>query len=139
MDSIVWAGEHSFILMNGKFCERVELGGKRILVQWRLKKVNLGKSGALGANTQSGNITEMNLAGMGMYGAGESGSVDNFKYTNTNIYLVPTENGIKRVSTLKQLYKAYPAKTEAAKAYAKNLDLSQYSDFMKLIAFCLDD
>ena len=120
VDSIVWAGEHSFVLMNGKFCER-------------------GKSGALGANTQSGNVVEMNLSGMGMYGAGETGSVENFKYTNTNIYFIPTGNGIKRISSLKQLYKAFPAKAEAAKEFAKSLDLTQYQDFMKLIAFCLED
>lgn len=139
VDSIVWAGEHSFVLMNGKFCERVKLSGKSVLVQWRLKKVSIGKSGALGANTQSGNVVEMNLSGMGMYGAGETGSVENFKYTNTNIYFVPTGNGIKRISSLKQLYKAFPAKAEAAKAFAKSLDLTQYQDFMKLIAFCLED
>ena len=139
IDSIVWAGEHSFVLMNGKFCERVQLSDKPVLVQWRLKKVSIGKSGALGANTQSGNITEMNLSGMGMYSAGETGSVENFKYTNTNVYFVPTENGVKRVSSLKQLYKAFPAKADAAKDYAKKLDLTQYQDFMKLIAFCLED
>ena len=139
IDSIVWAGEHSFVLMNGKFCERVKLSGKPVLVQWRLKKVSIGKSGALGANTQSGNVVEMNLSGMGMYGAGETGSVENFKYTNTNIYFIPTDNGIKRISSLKQLYKAFPAKAEAAKAFAKSLDLTQYQDFMKLIAFCLED
>ena len=126
-------------LMNGKFCERVKLSGKSVLVQWRLKKVSIGKSGALGAITQSGNVVEMNLSGMGMYGAGETGSVENFKYTNTNIYFIPTGNGIKRISSLKQLYKAFPAKAEAAKAFAKSLDLTQYQDFMKLIAFCLED
>ena len=139
VDSIVWAGEHSFVLMNGRFCERVKLANKSVLVQWRLKKVSIGKSGALGANTQSGNITEMNLSGMGMYGAGETESIENFKYSNINVYFVPTENGIKRVSSLKQLYKAFPAKADAAKDYAKKLDLTQYQDFMKLIAFCLED
>lgn len=141
VDSIVWAGEHSFILTNGRFCERIKLGGKPVLVQWSLKKVSLGKSGALGANTQSNNVTEMNLSGMGMYGAGETGSVENFKYTNSNVYFVPTPNGIKRISSLGQLYKAFPAKAEDAKLFVKTkkLDLKQHEDFMKLIAFCLED
>lgn len=139
IDSIVWAGEHSFILTNGRFCERLKMANKPVLVQWRLKKVSIGKSGALGANSQSGNISEMNLSGMGMYGAGETGSIENFRYTNTNVYFIPTENGIMRVSSLKQLYKAFPAKEEAAKNYSKKLDLTQYQDFMKLIAFCLED
>lgn len=139
VDSIVWAGEHSFVLMNGKFCEQVKLGGKPVLVQWRLKKVSLGKSGALGANTQSGNITEMNLSGMGMYGAGETGSVENFKYTNTNSYFVPTPGGVKKVNTLKHLYKYFPEKADAIKARSRNLELSRHEDFMELLAFCLQE
>ena len=139
VDSIVWAGEHSFVLMDGKFCERMRLGGKPVLVQWRLKKVSIGKSGALGYNTQSNNVTEMNLAGMGMYGAGETGSVENFKFTNGNVYYVPTEKGVRRVSSLKQLYKAFPEKADAAKAYIRDrsLDLTRHEDFMELLAFCL--
>lgn len=141
VDSIVWAGEHSFVLMNGKFCEKVKLSGKQILVQWHLKKVSIGKNGALGANTQSNNVTEMNLAGMGMYGAGETKSVENYKYTNTNTYFVPAEGGYKRISSLKQLYKAFPAKEEAAKEFVKEkgLELTRYEDFMALLAFCLED
>ena len=141
VDSIVWAGEHSFVLMNGKFCEKVKLSGKQILVQWHLKKVSIGKNGALGFNTQSNNVTEMNLAGMGMYGAGPTGSVENFKYTNTNVYFVPAPGGYKRISSLKQLYKAFPDKEEAAKEFVKEkkLELTRYEDFMALLAFCLED
>ena len=141
VDSIVWAGEHSFVLMNGKFCEKMKLGGKPVLVQWKLKKVSIGKAGALGANTQSNNVTEMNLAGMGMYGAGDTGSVENFKYTNTNVYYIPTQDGVKRISSSKQLYKAFPEKAERAKAYVREhgLELTRYQDFMKVIGFCLED
>lgn len=141
VDSIVWKGEHSFLLQNGRFCEKVKLGGKPVRIQWRLKKVSLGKSGALGANSQSGNITEMNLAGLGMYGAGETGSIENFKLANSNVYFVPTAKGEQRISSLKQLYKAFPEKTEAAKAYVreKDLDLTRYEDFMDLLSFCLED
>jgi len=141
VDSIVWAGEHSFVLRNGKFCEKVKLGGKEVLVQWRLKKVSIGKDGALGMNTQSNNVTEMNLSGMGMYSAGETGSVENFKYTNTNTYYIPMEGGYKKVSSLKHLYKCFPEKSEAAKQYVrdKNLELTHHADFMRLLAFCLED
>ena len=141
IDSIVWAGKHSFVLMNGKFCEKIKLSGKPVLVQWKLKKVSIGKSGALGANTQSGNITEMNLAGMGMYGAGATGSVENYKYTNTNVYFVHTESGTKRIASMKNLYKCFPEKAEAAKIFAKNtnLVLSDHEDFMQLLAYCLRD
>ena len=141
VDSIVWKGAHSFVLRAGHFCEKMKLGGKPVLVQWRLKKVSIGKNGALGANTQSGNISEMNLAGMGMYGAGQTGSVENFKLTNTNVYIVPVAKGQQRIGSLKQLYKAFPGKAEAAKAYVreKDLDLTRYEDFMELLAFCLED
>lgn len=141
IDSIVWAGKHSFVLMNGKFCEKIKLSGKPVLVQWKLKKVSIGKSGALGANTQSGNITEMNLAGMGMYGAGPTGSVENFKYTNSNVYYVPTPDGIKRISSSKHLYKYFPQKADAIKQFIKrnSLELTNHEDFMKVIAFCLED
>ena len=141
VDSIVWKGAHSFVLRAGHFCEKMKLGGKPVLVQWRLKKVSIGKNGALGANPQSGNISEMNLAGMGMYGAGQTGSVENFKLTNTNVYIVPVAKGQQRISSLKQLYKAFPGKAEAAKAYAreKDLDLTRYEDFMEFLAFCLED
>lgn len=141
VDSIVWAGEHSFVLMKGKFCEKVKLSGKPVLIQWRIKKVSIGKSGALGANTQSNNVTEMNLSGMGMYGAGQTGSVENFKYSNTNVYFVPTAGGTKRIASVNQLYKAFPAKAESAKHFVKEqkLELTQYEDFIKLIAFCMED
>lgn len=141
MDSIVWAGEHCFVLMNGKFCEKIKLSGKPVLVQWRLKKVSIGKTGALGANTQSGNITEMNLSGMGMYGAGPTSSVENFKYTNSNVYYVPTADGIKRISSSKHLYKCFPQKADAIKQFIKrnSLELTNHEDFMKVIAFCLED
>ncbi len=141
VDSIVWAGEHSFVLMNGRFCEKIKLSGKPVLVQWKLKKVNIGKSGALGSTTQTGNIIEMNLSGMGMYGAGATGSVENFKYTNNNVYYVPTPAGTKRIASSKNLYKAFPEKAEAAKIFAKNrgLELSKHEDFMELIAYCLRD
>ena len=141
VDSIVWAGEHSFVLRNGKFCEKVKLGGKEVLVQWRLKKGSIGKDGALGMNTQSNNVTEMNLAGMGMYSAGETGSVENYKFTNTNTYYIPMEGGYKKVSSLKHLYKCFPEKSEAAKQYVRdnNLELTHHADFMRLVAFCLGD
>ncbi|MBQ7708376.1 MAG: hypothetical protein IJT74_00445 [Bacteroidales bacterium] len=141
VDSIVWAGEHSFVLRSGKFCEKVKLGGKEVLVQWRLKKVSIGKDGALGMNTQSNNVTEMNLAGMGMYGAGETGSVENFKYTNSNTYFIPTAGGYKKVTSLKHLYKCFPEKEDVAKQYVRdnNLELTSYMDFMRLIGFCLED
>lgn len=141
MDSIVWAGEHSFVLMNGKFCEKIKLSGKPVLVQWRLKKVSIGKTGALGANTQSGNVTEMNLSGMGMYGAGPTRTVENFKYTNSNVYYVPTPDGIKRISSSKHLYKYFPQKADAIKQFIKrnSLELTNHEDFMKVIAFCLED
>lgn len=141
IDSIVWAGKHSFVLMNGKFCEKIKLSGKPVLVQWKLKKVSIGKTGALGANTQSGNVTEMNLSGMGMYGAGPTGSVENFKYTNSNVYYVPTPDGIKRISSSKHLYKYFPQKADAIKQFIKrnSLELTNHEDFMKVIAFCLED
>ena len=141
IDSIVWAGDHSFILLNGKFCEKVSLGGKPVLVQWRLKKVSLGKTGALGSVTQSGNVSEMNLSGMGLYGAGPTGSVENYRYTNTNVYFVPTADGVKRVSSLKHLYKYFPDKAEPARQFIRDkaLELTRHEDFMRLIAFCLED
>ena len=140
VDSIVWAGEHSFILRDGKFCEKVKLGGKEVLVQWRLKKVSIGKDGALGMNTQSNNVTEMNLAGMGMYGAGETGSVENFKFTNSNTYFIPVSGGYKKVTSLKHLYKCFPETVEAAKQFVRenNLELTNHQDFMRLISFCLE-
>lgn len=141
VDSIVWAGEHSFVLRDGKFCEKVNLGGKTVLVQWRLKKVSIGKNGALGYNTQSNNVTEMNLAGLGMYGAGETKSVENFKFTNNNTYYIPIGDGYKKVASLRQLYKIFPDKEDAAQAFVKEngLELTQYMDFMRLISFCLED
>lgn len=141
IDSIVWAGEHSFVLLGGKFCEKLQLGGKPVLVHWRLKKISIGKSGALGANTQGGNVTEMNLSGLGMYGAGSTGSVENFKYVNTNEYFIPVDGGVKKITSLKHLYKFFPAKAGAARQFMKDegLEPTRFEDFMKLIAFCLQD
>lgn len=141
VDSIVWAGEHSFVLKDGKFCEKLVLGGKPVLVQWRLKKVSVGKNGALGMNTQSNNVTEMNLSGMGIYGAGDTGSVENFKYANNNVYFVPTSDGLKRISSSKHLFKFFPSKSEATREYIRQhkLELTRHEDFMTALAFCLQD
>lgn len=102
IDSVVWASKLCFVPYGNGFLEKVKLKHGPAFIHWKIKSVNIGARGALGAITQAKVNRVFSAKGTPDY------SADIYKQKNANDYYLLVEGKFKRVTTLKQLKKLFP-------------------------------
>ena len=124
--------DRKFMIKDGLFCEIKTNDDFQVLVNWRIKKVNVGSKGALGATTQAkvevvqsfefSPATPFPVADWHRYSMDEDGSyssVEVWQRKNDNTYFFTLDGKEYKVKRLKDLYKAFPDKAPALKEYVK--------------------
>ncbi len=124
LDSIKVSG-HTFVPKQGLLCERLSLQKDTVFVNWKFKKVNMGSVGAMGIATQNNVQTLWNnpdsdvAASDGHYSATGALSPEIWQSRSENTYFFSVDGVEYQVRRLKDLYKAFPARSAALKAYVK--------------------
>lgn len=125
MESLVLGGR-TFVMKEGMLCERLAWEADTVYVNWKLKKVNTGSVGALGAATQNKvDVLWTNLdAGTPVDGEGRYYQMGEhvteiWERKADNTYFFSVDGQEYKVRRLKDLYKAFPDQAPALKAYAK--------------------
>lgn len=140
IDSIVWSRMRSFIPYGNGFMEQVQLDNGKAFIHWRIKNVNVGSKGALGAVTQS-KVETINIRSMGVFSAEDpkSNSADVYQQKNANEYYIPIGTELEKITTLKHLYKLYPAHKDAIKKYVneKKIKMNEPLSVLQLLDFCM--
>lgn len=140
IDSIVWPGKRSFIPYENKFMEIVNIENGKVYIHWRINNVNIGSKGALGMVTQA-KVESINIRSMGVFSAESNriNTADIYKQKNANEYYIPIEGKLKKVNSLKHIYKLYPKHKEEIKEYAKteNIKMNEPLSVLQLLNFCL--
>lgn len=140
IDSISWAGKRCFITHGKKYLEKINLDNGTCYIAWRIKNVNIGSTGALGATTQ-GKVESISIRSMGVFNGedAKSHSGDVFQQKNANEYYVPANGKMNKVIHLKHLYKLYPAHKDAIKEYAdkEKIKMNEPLSVLQLLNFCM--
>ena len=131
IDSIRVEGK-KFVMKDGLISEELAWPGDTVYVNWKFKNVNKGSKGALGATTQAkvevvqsfefSPATPFPVADWHRYSMDEDGapgSVEVWQRKNDNTYFFTLDGTEYKVKRLKDLYKAFPDKAPALKAYVK--------------------
>ena len=121
-----------FVMKDGLLCEQMAWTADTVYVNWKFKNVNKGSKGALGATTQAKvevlhsfeftPATPFPVSDWHLYsqdGDGAPGSVEVWQRKNDNTYFFSLDGVQYKVKRLKDLYKAFPDKAPALKAYVK--------------------
>ena len=121
-----------FVMKDGLLCEQMAWTADTVYVNWKFKNVNKGSKGALGATTQAKvevlhsfeftPATPFPVSDWHLYsqdGDGAPGSVEVWQRKNDNTYFFSFDGAEYKVKRLKDLYKAFPDKAPALKAYVK--------------------
>ena len=124
--------DRRFIMRDGLFCEVKDNDNIQILVNWRVKKVNVGSKGALGATTQAKVEALRSYEFDTAYTVTDwrkpteqsAHALEVWRQKNENTYFVNMGDGDHKIKYLKDLYKAYPAQAKELKVYAKANDLT---------------
>ena len=141
IDSIVWAEKRTFISYGQGFLEQVKLENGTAFIRWRIKKVNVGSKGAMGAVTH-GKVETINLRDMGVMSATEgptSHSDDVYKEKNANEYFLSIDGKLKKITAKKHVYKLFPKHEEAIKEYAdkENINMEAPLSVLQLLNYCM--
>ena len=140
IDSIVWAGKRTFISHGNGFLEQVKMDNGTAFIRWRIKNVNVGSRGAFGTVTQ-GKVESISIRSMGVFSAGDadSNSADVFQQKNSNEYYLPLDGKMNKVTTLKHLYKLYPAHKDAIKDYvdSEHIKMEEPLSVLQLLNYCM--
>ncbi len=131
IDSIRVEGK-KFVMKEDLISEELAWPGDTVYVNWKLKNVNKGSKGALGATTQAkvevvqsfefSPATPFPVADWHRYSMDEDGapgSVEVWQRKNDNTYFFTLDGTEYKVKRLKDLYKAFPDKAPALKEYVK--------------------
>ena len=121
-----------FVMKDGLLCEQMAWTSDTVYVNWKFKNVNKGSKGALGATTQAKvevlhsfeftPATPFPVTDWHLYstdGDGAPGSVEVWQRKNDNTYFFTLDGTQYKAKRLKDLYKAFPDKADALKAYVK--------------------
>ena len=119
--------DRRFIIRDGLFCEVKSNEDIQVLVNWRVKKVNVGSKGALGATTQAKVEalrtyefdTAYTVTDWRKPTEQSAHALEVWKQKSENTYFINMGDSEHKVKYLKDLYKAYPAQAKQLKAYAK--------------------
>lgn len=140
IDSIVWAGKRTFVSYGNGFLEQVKMDNGTAFIRWRIKNVNVGSRGAFGTVTQ-GKVESISIRSMGVFSAGDadSNSADVFQQKNTNEYFLPLNGKLNKITTLKHLYKFYPAHKDAIKGYvdSEHIKMEEPLLVLQLLNYCM--
>lgn len=140
IDSISWAGKRCFVPSATGFMEKVNLENGMVYIQWRIKNVNVGSKGAMGAVTQA-KVEQLNIRSMGVFSAEETRnySADVYQQKNRNEYYLPMDGKLKKISNLKQLLKLYPEHKADIEAYAdkENIKMEEPLSVLQLLNYCM--
>ena len=140
IDSIVWAGKRCFVTHGNRFLEKVDLKNGTCFIGWRIKKVNVGSTGALGATTQ-GKVESINVRSMGVFSAKDatSHSADVYQQKNANEYFIPSNGKFNKVTNLKHIQKLFPQHKEAIKEFAEKQDIKMQEPLsvLELLNYCM--
>ena len=146
IDSLTLGGK-KFRMVEGLLCEELAFQDDTVYVNWKLKKVNKGSKGALGATTQAKvevlhsyeftPATPFPINDWHLYSEdGDGASVEIWQRKNDNTYFFSVDGMRYRASRLKDLYKAFPDQATALKAYVKekNLTMENAQEALRVIA-----
>lgn len=140
IDSIVWAKQRTFVPYGQGFLEQIKMENGVTFVRWRIKNVNVGSRGALGAVTQA-KVETISVRSMGVFSATDasSQSADVYQQKNANEYYLSIDGKLKKVTTLKHLYKLYPAHKDAIKEYAdkEKIKMNEPLSVLQLLNYCM--
>ena len=140
IDSIVWAGKRTFVSYGNGFLEQVKMDNGTAFIRWRIKNVNVGSRGAFGTVTQ-GKVESISIRSMGVFSAtdADSNSADVFQQKNSNEYYLPLDGKMSKVTTLKHLYKLYPAHKDAIKEYvdSEHVKMEEPLLVLQLLNYCM--
>ena len=124
--------DRSFIMRQGMLCEIKGNDDFQVLVNWKVKKVNVGSKGALGATTQAKVEvlrsyefdTAYTITDFRKPTEQDIHSLEVWRQKNENTYFVSIGGEEHKIQYLKDLYKEYPAQAKKLKAYAKENKLT---------------
>ena len=140
IDSIVWAGKRSFVSHGQGFLEQIKLENGTALIRWKIKNVNIGSAGALGAVTQA-KVETISVRAMGVFSATDatSNSADVYQQKNANEYYITLNGKLEKITTVKHLYKLFPKHKEKIKAFIKEQGIKMNEPILvlELLNYCL--
>ena len=140
IDSISWAGKRCFVTHGKNYLEKINLENGTCYIAWRIKKVNVGSAGAYGTTTQA-KVESISVRSMGVFSATDAKdhSADVFLQKNANEYYLPVDGKMKKVTSLKHLYKLYPGHADAIKEYAdkEKIKMSEPLMVLQLLNYCM--
>lgn len=123
------AGDRRFVMKEGLLCEVIERDSGPVFVNWKLKKVNVGSKGALGATTQA-KVEVVNAR------ANDVQEIWVQKNENTYFFSVGDKE-YRMIRRLKDLYKACPDRAGQLKEYAREnkLTMTSADDAFRMIDY----
>lgn len=140
IDSISWAGKRCFITSDRGYKEKISMDNGTIYIAWRIKNVNIGSKGALGAVTQ-GKVETISIRSLGVFSATDAKghSADVFQQKNNNEYFIPINGKLEKITTVKHLYKLFPKHKEKIKAFIKEQGIKMNEPILvlELLNYCL--
>ncbi|MDF9831770.1 hypothetical protein [Parabacteroides sp. PF5-6] len=139
IDSIVWEGERKFITHGASFLDEVRLENGTLYIHWRLKDVNIGSRGALGATTQA-RVETISLKSMGIHSVDkEVNYTEIYERKNDNDYYLLLNGKLQRFKNSKQLSKLLPELKDNIETFAKEekIDTKQTPDMIRLVNYTL--
>jgi len=127
MIQTVVTGDRQFMMREGMLCEVINVQDMQVLVNWRVKKVNVGSRGALGYTTQAKVEvlrsfefdTPYTITDFRKPTEQDVHSLEVWRQKNENTYFLNIGGDVKKVQYLKDLYKAYPEHVQALISFAK--------------------
>ncbi len=124
--------DRRFVMRQGMLCEIKGNDDFQVLVNWKVKKVNVGSKGALGATTQAKVEvlrsyefdTAYTITDFRKPTEQDVHSLEVWRQKNENTYFITIGGEEHVIRYLKDLYKEYPAQAKELKAYAKENKLT---------------
>lgn len=140
VDSIVWAGKRTFIPYGRGFLEQVKQENGTAFVHWRIKNVNVGATGAMGAVTQA-KVEAINIRSMGVYSAESNrmNSADVYQQKNANEYYLLRDGKYVKITGKKHVLKLYPQHKAVIEEFMdKNkIQMTEPLSVLELLNFCM--
>ena len=140
VDSIVWAGKRTFIPYGKGFFEQVRLVNGTAFIHWRIKNVNVGATGAMGAVTQA-KVETINIRSMGVFSAESNrmNSADVYQQKNANEYYLSVDGKYTKITNKKHVLKLYPEHKAEIEAFMdKNkIQMNEPLSVLELLNFCM--
>ena len=140
VDSIVWAGKRTFLPYGHGYFEQIKMENGTAFIHWRIKNVNVGSQGPMGAVTQA-KVEAVNIRSMGVYSAENKriNNADVYQQKNANEYYLPMDGKFKKITNKKHILKLYPEHKSEIEAYMdkENIKMQEPLSVLQLLNFCM--